>query len=305
MTQVDTVPDSFDVARDALRLRLHGEVPLAVLQLELESAGAESAYPKVDPFGIVRYGVAVETAGAVVDVSEAMLAQWGVTSPPVFQAAIANLRGRDVSDIRRIGEGTYVFGDEAFSAGVVADPKMIDQFPVNGLPVLLAVAREGVFLTGSDDLDGMHVAADLGEKMLAAGAHPVSVTPLTVSDIFWSDQDWSWPAEVARSREVQLLQRRFRTILQARQKRAIDIGWDGVPVAEAQLVARPDGAPWTVATWVAGTQMWLPVVDEYLLTRDDGTVTPIPFETFMYNWSQRIHVTGTPPLYQVPADLNP
>ena len=133
----------------------------------------------------------------------------------------------------------------------------------------------------------------------------MSVTPLTISDIFWSDQDWSWPTEVAASPEVGLLQRRFRTILQARQKRAIDIGWDGVPVAEAQLVTRPDGSPWTIATWMSGTHTWLPVVDEYLLVRDDGSVEPIPMEKFLHNWAHRLEVTGNPRLYRVFDDLAP
>ena len=305
MTAAPEVPASFASAKSALKLRLHGEIPLAILQIELETTGAESAYPVVDDFGIVRCGVAVETPDAFIDVNNDMIANWGVSSRELFQAAKENHRGRDVTDIRRIGEKTYVFGDESFSAAVALYPSMVRQFPVDGDPVLIPVARQGVFLTGSHDLEGLRTAAALGDKLLVSGATPVSVTPLTISDIFWSDQDWSWPTEVAASPEVGLLQRRFRTILQARQKRAIDIGWDGIPVAEAQLVTRPDGSPWTIATWMSGTHTWLPVVDDYLLVRDVGSVEPIPMEKFLHSWAHRLEVTGNPRLYRVFDDLAP
>ena len=295
---------SFEAVREKLVTRLHGEEPLSVLRLELVEQGLESALPVAGPMAEdVLFGAAIETEDSFTEVTQDMLDSWGVDLKTVLTAARENAP-RQLDGIRGNGDGTYLFTDDKLTTAVVSDARILDRLAVRGDPLLLPLARTKTYLTGSEDVKGLRTVARAANKVLDEGsAALISCELFAPQDIFLDPV--RWPDSVAQDADVAMVPRKFRTQLYARQARAL--APNGIPIAEAQLVRRPDGSPWTVATWIAGALMHLPKVDEYLIVREDGTVEPMLFATFWYNWGDQILIVGgsNPPLYEVHSQMVP
>ncbi|MDQ1215385.1 hypothetical protein [Microbacterium arborescens] len=297
------IPESFDEARDRLRLRLHSVDELGILQADLDRRRALTAFPAVSPdTGLdLVLGVALDMGEGVVDVTDEVLSvRWGVDHVTAVRAARENVAGRQFSGISRVTEALFLLRDEEFIAAAVLDPGMLDSFSVNGELLLLPLAKDVALLTGTSDISGMLSAAELANRALAAGADPLSASPLVRDDVAWVP--YTWPDAIAGHGIVGELERRYRTIMYERQAAVIET--EGHHLAEAQFVRRPDGLPWTVATWSMGQDTLLPVVDELLAVAGNGTVTPLDFASFLRSFSHRIVIEFQhPKLFLVPADL--
>jgi hypothetical protein len=274
MTDVtEAVPATFEAARAHLQPRLVGSVAHAITLLELSNAGQESGaiatIPVADDLNV---GAVVMTGIGGVQVSAGILASWGVDAQAVVDAAIENTFGQEFSNVRQLGEATYVIEDETFAAAAVARPAMLASLPVSGALVAIAPSTGVLVVTGASDEQGLAVAATVADAAVEAGEKLVSATAVTLVGDAWVT--FAWPAAGAAASVAGLLARRWSTVLYAWQAPALTIylAAIGKPafVAAANLAKAPNGDTITYATLSEGVVTALPVTDDVVLLPDGG-----------------------------------
>ncbi len=122
---------------------------------------------------------------AVQYVTEARLAQWGVTTEHAFSAAIANL-GKSTFTLEASGS-VYVTpqGDLEAAARFIFLHPALNVLRLDGSPVVLVPSRDRLVVTGSNNLDGLVQMAAIGQLALEESGGPVSAQPLV-----WENGRW-------------------------------------------------------------------------------------------------------------------
>jgi hypothetical protein len=265
-----------DEARSRLLLRVHGAEHAGVDRLEAELNGVTEGLPamqRITPD--LSVGAVVDLPEGYLKVSPSTIEAWGCTLEDVIRAGADRAQGHEFS-ATRLDDRTILVRDEVYAGAVWVLPELASSLPVAGAPIAWALGRGLTLVTGSDDANGMMVAAATIQELLQNGERVESVTPHRLTRLGWEPIAWAPTPEhtnelVTRLHKAQVYGRQaepLRTRLAAR---------GGAGVGEYTVVRKPDGLPWSVATWTEQSPAALPVVDEIILVRLDGASVGIPW----------------------------
>ncbi|QGN34624.1 hypothetical protein [Microlunatus sp. Gsoil 973] len=269
------VPASLDEARSRLLLRVYGAEHAAVDQLEAELKGVVEGLPAVQRITPdLSVGAVVDLPEGYLKVSPSTIQAWGCTLEDVIRAGMDRAQGHEFG-ASRLDDKTILVRDEVYAGAVWVLPELASSLPITGAPIAWALGRGLTLVTGSDDPNGMMVAAATIQELLQDGERVESVTPHRLTQLGWEPIGWAPTPEhtdelVTRLHKAQVYGR------QAEPLRA-RLGSHGqaAGVSEYTVVRKPDGQPWSITNWTQQSPAALPVVDEIILVRLDGATVGI------------------------------
>jgi len=281
--ELSSLPGSWDEAASAIGLRAYGTGPVGVDRLELAVGGNSEAGPALlEPAHDIRVGAVVSVPEGHARVSEHLMQSWGVGFDHVANAAFQRLNDREV-DIQRIGQGTFLINDPDFAGAVWLRPSMIEQLPTVGKPLAWAVTQQRLLVTGTDDPEGMTIAAATIQELQGRGERIESVTAHQTADLGWAPVQWPATPDFTSDR----IQRLYRASLYQRQAPVLTEYFrqhhQEVFVPEYVPLAKADGQPWSMCNWTEGVRAALPVADEVVLVRSDGATLGLGWNALYRN----------------------
>jgi hypothetical protein len=205
--------------------------------------------------------------------------KWGVTPYEALEIARQNLDERECV-VLGIGDKLYIFesGDSYDGSRLLLTDK-IRRLKVSGQPVAIAVSRNTLLVTGSDDVEGLGIMARLTEQKMTE-ARPLCPIPVVLAGDEW--ETWFPPPghpHLAKLRqfELQYLAGEYAEQKEELEKLNEQTGAD-VFVASFMGVEK-DGRQRSWSTWSKGVPTWLPRTD-YVALYDPDTKAPrlVPWE---------------------------
>jgi hypothetical protein len=111
--------------------------------------------------------------------------EWGVTFYEALEAARHNLEASD-GMLAKIGDGFYASttGD-SYDASRLLMLDLVRTLDLSGEIIAMVPNRDSLFITGSDDVEGLGIMAQLGEKALSE-PRPISAIPLRLEGDEWT-----------------------------------------------------------------------------------------------------------------------
>ncbi|GGD25703.1 hypothetical protein GCM10010915_02150 [Microbacterium faecale] len=269
--------------------RLYGASELGVLSL----VAPGDAHPRVRHLGGELFAGIDEQGVAV---TEGQTAPWIPSFPQVLEELVAG-----GGDLPAAADGIVQIDDEALAVTALIDPARIPIAGLAGAPVVFALARNCVLITGADDEAAVERILDLAEALYDDGAPLVSAHPIVLVDGGWDrfDASAAFPAHDPR---LQRVLRLWGVRAYERQGDALRDEKD-VHVAAPKLHVREDGVTVTFAAWPQGTATLLPVVDNVMIATPEGKISTTTMNEFLDAAGDRITRTGlSPARYYVPGD---
>jgi hypothetical protein len=105
---------------------------------------------------------------SVASLAEETLEGWGMTYDDALRVARSNLRDRTPGTFVPVAAGVYGSPwNDAYDSSRLLLVELISRLDVNGDPVALLPNRGALFITGSDDVEGLAEAAALAEPLLS------------------------------------------------------------------------------------------------------------------------------------------
>lgn len=269
------LPRSLDEARPRLLLRVYGAEQSDVDRLEATVAGAAeglSALKQVTPELLL--GAVVDVAEGYAKVSPATLQSWNCSLEDVIRAGSERAPGHEFT-VSRLGDATMLIEDDIYAGAIWVMPQLATSLPLQGAPVAWALGGGITLVTGSDDPNGMTIAATTIQELLQGGVRVESVTPHRLTDLGWEPVAWARTPDGTD----ELVQRLHKSQVYSRQAEFLTAQLKGrgqdIAVAEYAVVRTEDGQLKSIATWAQDTIAAIPVVDEVVLVRLDGATAGV------------------------------
>lgn len=186
------------------------------------------------------------------------LSTWGVSLDEAFEVAKQNLEVQECA-VKEFDRHlvTFVSGD-GFDAARMLMIDRIRSFGFSGDPVALPVTRDSLFLTGSNDEDGLRMMAELAENSLQK-ARPVCAIPHRLNGDTW--EEWMPPTESPMFNRFRALRLRQLSDLYAAQHSLLNRIFDhtGTVGFVARLtVGEEYGHMLSYCVWSKDVPTWLP-----------------------------------------------
>lgn len=191
-----TMPLDFNDARSDVLLSVRNRSYFSLIELHNQlsaqsgsNTGAASANdfcwpyrPLAEHLGI---GLVYDLPEAMVMLQQSHLEDWGITFYEAYEAAYMNLTESEAA-FTTIEEMTYMSstGDN-YDASRFLIPELIDELTVNGHPVVMIPNRDRLFVTGSEDTEGLATMVLLAEHALS------QPRPMTGMALWWTGDEWS------------------------------------------------------------------------------------------------------------------
>lgn len=261
---------------------VYGAGELGVLSL---TAPGE-AHPRVRYIGGELFTGLDHAAGGWVTQGEAE--QW---QRPFNEVLVDSFVG--ASGLPEPRDGVLVIDDEVLATAILNEPARLTGLDVKGVPVVWALAREVLVVSGSDDERGVAKVLELAEELYASGARIASIHPIVVADGEWAPYDWSAATEEQQlpiHRVVRLFGVREYELQTAVLKRP------DVHVADPKIHVREDGVTVTFAAWPKGTATLLPVVDNVLVAEPGGSLGAMTLDEFLTQAADIVEETELSPM---------
>lgn len=152
--------------------------------LGMDQARWSGAYrPLCDAIAV---GLAIDRPSSLVHVDSRRLSQWGVPFDTLLDRAILNLRAISPASFEREPGGFYVSHyEDSYDCSRLLTPEMFDLLSLNGDPVAIAVARNGLVVAGSKDSSALLAMARFVEQQLEEATRPTSNVPLVRTNGQW------------------------------------------------------------------------------------------------------------------------
>ncbi len=255
------------------------------------------AHPRVEYVGGELF-VGLDDANSGAAVTQGDAQAW---SRP-FREAIAGAIESPLS-LPAADHGAIIITDEPLAAAVLLDPALLAEVPLAGDPVVFALARDRVVVTGGDDKAGIARVLGLAEQLFDANEPLVSAHPIVLIDGSWVPYPW-------RER-VPALAMRFERVLRLFSVRAYEaqgraLQRPDVHLADPKIRVLESGVTTTFAAWPKGTATLLPVVDNVIIADRAGGETQLSvatFNEFLDAAGEAVVRTGLSPLrYFVPGE---
>jgi hypothetical protein len=189
-------------------------------------------------------------------------------------------------------DGVLVISDELLATAVLNEPSRLAGVDVKGAPVLWALARTTVVVSGADDERGIAKVLGLAEELYAAEVQLASIHPIVVDGDEWAPYDWTAatePQEMPIHRVVRLFG------VRAYEAQTVALQRPDIHVADPKVHVREDGITVTFAAWPKGTATLLPVTDSVLVADPAGTIATAAFGEFLDAMGDQATKTGLSP----------
>lgn len=269
--------------------RLYGASELGVLSL----VAPGDAHPRVRHLGGELFAGLDEQGAAV---TEGQTAPWIPSFPQVLEEVVRQAPGLAVA-----ADGVIEVDDEARAIAALLDPTRIPTEGLRGAPIVFALARNRVLITGADDEGAVARILDVAEELFEAEVTLVSAHPIVLAGGAWDPFD-AVAALPALEGRLQRVLRLYGVRAYERQGEALREEKD-VHVAAPKLHVREDGVTVTFAAWPQGTATLLPVVDNVMIATPEGKISTTTMNDFLDAAGDRITRTGlSPARYYVPGD---
>lgn len=184
----DTIPATFAQAAPNLLPLVHGKDFLFLSKMSLSDEAAQTMdWPAIDLGSHVDIHLCFDSEHAASTLGTDTLRDWGVNFEEAMAKARENLWNRSKEGLREVTPGVYValWGD-AYDATRIVLHDLIWQLKVQGDHVALIPSRDALFVTGSDDPQGLVALAKLAEEQLQQ-QRPVSGHALRLEGKTWVD----------------------------------------------------------------------------------------------------------------------
>jgi hypothetical protein len=270
----------------ALAPHIYGASELGVLKVTAPG----DAHPRVRYIGGELFAGLDEADGGWVAQGEA--AGW---ERPFNDVLIASFAGAGA--VPSPVEGVVVLDDEVLAAAILNEPARLADLDVKGTPVVWALARNVVVISGSDDERGIAAVIELAEQLYAAGGPVTSIHPIVVNGEEWAPYQWTAASDEQKPQVLRVI-RLFG--VRTYEAQAPAIKRPDVHVADPKIHVREDGVTVTFAAWPKGTATLLPVTDNVFVADPAGTLSVATFDQFMDSMGDQVLKTDlTPTRYYV------
>jgi hypothetical protein len=219
-------------------------------------------------------------------VSEGMVESWEATPEQVINDAVANSRQMTFTT-ESAGPLLFVKGPDGYNVSCLACEDAIRKLPVKGSPVAAPATRDSLSITGSEDLAGLELLAQIFEDELGSGTRHVSGRPLVLTPTGWQVFE---PPPSVRERFL-LIARQYDALFWSDYKDMLEKYFasrdEDIFVASLSLFQNEaDKSTFTAVVWSAGVDTILPPADRVSFF-DEETET-----TRFADWKDVLRVMG-------------
>ena len=215
------------------------------------------------------------------------LRDWNVTLYEAIEAAKHNLLETEFP-LALLGDRLYVSaaGDHYDACRILA-VDLIRNLKLDGDPIAMIPNRDTLFITGSEDAEGLDMMATLTAKVMEE-PRPMMSTALRLVDDEWID--WLPPTEHPaypkfKDLKVQCLLGIYdvqkEQLTQLHQAQGVDAF-----VASQFAVRSPDGRVWTCCVWAESVESWLPESDYIMFFWNEQS------QQARVTWDQALQIVG-------------
>lgn len=189
-------------------------------------------------------------------------------------------------------DGVLVVDDEVLATAILNEPGRLAGLDVKGTPVVWALARNVVVISGADDDRGIAKVIEFAEELYAAEVPVVSIHPIMVDGAEWARYEWTAATDDQKTPVLRAIR-----LFGARtyEAQSVAIKRPDVHVADPKIHVREDGVTVTFAAWPKGTATLLPVTDNVFLADPAGTLSVATFDQFMDSMGDQVLKTDLIP----------
>jgi hypothetical protein len=267
------LPEERDELRESLMPKIWTRATMVMLDLQQRLAGNDAPDMPLYPLGEHLYiSLVYDLPDSMRSLSTEELEQAGLSYYEAMEAAKENL-AEATEGIAMIGEGFFssITGDNYDSSRVILD--RLSEFEFNGDRVAMIPHRDSMFMTSSNDLEGIELMLRMTIDVFESQPRPLSPIPIREVDGEW--ESWMPPTSCPSYNEYAELVIRFLGGLYADQKEMLDEIYDreliDVFVANfSGLQREEDGKLQTYCVWGEGVDSLLPKADYIMLPTKDG-----------------------------------
>lgn len=293
------LPEEFEDARSDLRPRIWTRATFAQMKLASQIQGNQSLERPLVPIGEhLLLGLVFDLPASMRSIIQDNLRDWDVSLYEAIEAAKYNLL-ESRFPLALLGDRLYVSvtGDHYDSCRILA-VDLIRRLKLDGDPVAMILNRDTLFITGSDDAEGLAMMATLTAKVMEE-PRPMMSTALRLVDDEWTD--WLPPVghpaySKFKDLKVHCMQGihdvQWEQLTQLHQAQGIDVF-----VASQFAVRSPEGHFWTCCVWAESIESWLPESDYIMFFWNEQS------EKARVTWDQAMQTVGS--LMEEIEDLYP
>ena len=202
--------------------------------------------------------VVQEKASSLTFVKQSDLETWQVDASQVFEDALANLQARGM-EVHVVQHCHGFLAQDSFIAARLLCTEKFTGITLQGLPVAVVPDRDTLFITGSEDEEGIASLAGLVNRQLVEASRHISMRPLVLTAEGWREFEPPESARVAFGNAIRTFEGNnwaaFRSLYEK------DLSERGEDIFVAQLSVYEDngtGEYFTSTVWSKGVDTILP-----------------------------------------------
>lgn len=215
-------------------------------------------------------GLAIDRPSSLVVVDNRRLGEWQASFPALMERAIMNLREKSPTLFQRDPDGFYIsqYNDQ-YDCSRLLIPELFNLLSLDGDPVAIPVARNGLVVAGSRDMIALCAMAHFVEEQLDAATRPIAYLPLVLREKSWSVFEPDSP-NLEPVRDLVAKQKLWDYECQRVDLQAHHTG-NGREVFVGKIIAKKFGGKiYSITTWTETVQTLLPEADAVTIIRADG-----------------------------------
>lgn len=289
-----SIPDVFDEARPHLLPAIRNRASVEALRVHFQIDGVDSADTLFQPIADTLSAILVyDQPESMARLSATHLDQWGVAEDEAFEIARENLWAISRKEkFLNPSPGFYISPwQDNHDASRLYLYDLIWQLDVSGDHVALAPDRDTLFVTGSDDAEGLALMATLAQTVVQRPNRPISAIPVQLRRGLWTpfEADLSTPQLAPLKRLIV----EARSTDYAEQKAALEALFESrdedVFVASFSAVEKDTGEVGSYCVWSDGVASLLPRADEVAFFRDGEPKGDI---VAIVGWDDAVAIAG-------------
>lgn len=186
---------------------------------------------------------------------------WNITPYEAMEIALENLAARECP-MMQLGDGFFIIEtNDSYDATRLLLKDRVRKLPFQGLPVAMPLSRNTLFMTGSEDDNGLGIMAHLATEK-ENDARPLCPVPVILRDDEW--ETWLPPADHPHYEAFHLLELKYlggeysdlKPLLEQRNEQT------ETDVFVASFASfEKEGRVRSFGTWSKGVPTWLPKTD--------------------------------------------
>ncbi len=284
------IPSDFEDVKPDLRPALRNRCSLEMARLQSEADGGNwEDYPGIEVSEHLTASLVYDLPYSMRFVRQEDLDQWGVTLHEAMEVARQNLEEQSPTQVAALGESLYVIqtGD-SYDATRMLALDFLHKLKITGRPVALPTGRDCLLVSGSEDIAGTTLMAQLAEEQIDE-ARPLCFVPHVLDADGWAV--WKVPDGHLAEAQFRMLALRSTGGEYAEQKPLLE-RWLAIKELEhfvAQFSAAEDDQTqevYSYCVWTKGVPTWLPKADRIAL------VNPATKNATLLSWNDAIRRFG-------------